>query len=51
MRGIDWIKLNTNMCEDETMRLLDSLELRDLIIYIWIRLLLQAGKVNDNGLI
>jgi predicted phage replisome organizer len=51
MRGIEWIKLNTNMCEDETMRLLDSLELRDLIIYVWIRLLLQAGKVNDNGLI
>lgn len=52
MKVIEWIKLNTNMCEDEKMRLIDSMvDYRDLIIYLWIRLLLQAGKVNDNGLI
>ena len=51
MKGIEWIKLNTNMCEDETMRLIDSMEYRDPAHYLWIRLLLQAGKVNDNGLI
>lgn len=51
MKGIEWIKLNTNMCEDETMRLIDSLPLRDCTNYVWIRLLLQAGKVNDGGLI
>lgn len=33
------------------MRLIDSMELRDSAHYVWIRLLLQAGKVNDNGLI
>ena len=50
MKGIEWIKLNTNMCEDETMRLIDSLALRDPAHYVWIRLLLRAGKINDNGL-
>lgn len=51
MKGIEWIKMNTNMCEDETMRLIDSMELRDPAHYLWVRLLLQAGKNNDNGLI
>lgn len=52
MKGIEWIKLKTSMCEDETMRLLDSMErYRDPAHYVWIRLLLQAGKTNDNGLI
>lgn len=51
MRGIDWIKITTNMFEDEKMRLFDAMEERDTIHYMWIRLLLQAGKVNDNGLI
>lgn len=51
MKGIDWIKITICMFEDEKMRLFDALEDRDLIVYLWLRLLLQAGKVNDNGLI
>ena len=51
MKGIDWIKITISMFEDEKMRLFDALEERDLIVYLWLRLLLQAGKVNDNGLI
>jgi len=51
MKGIEWIKLATYMCEDEKMRLIDAMEERDPAHYVWIRLLLQAGKVNDNGLI
>lgn len=51
MKGIDWIKIAVCMFEDEKMRLFDALEERDLIVYLWLRLLLQAGKVNDNGLI
>ena len=40
------------MCEDEKIRLFDSIEgLQDVGFYVWIRFLLQAGKVNDNGLI
>lgn len=51
MKGIDWIKIAICMFEDEKMRLFDALEERDLIVYLWLRLLLQAGKVNDGGLI
>ena len=51
MKGIDWIKIAVCMFEDEKMRLFDALEERDIIVYLWLRLLLQAGKVNDNGLI
>lgn len=51
MKGIEWIKLATYMCEDEKMILIDAMEERDPTHYVWIRLLLQAGKRNDNGLI
>ena len=51
MKGIEWIKITTNMCEDETIRLINSMNCRDAAIYLWLRLLLQVGKVNDNGLI
>lgn len=52
MKGIEWIKLATCMCEDEKIRLIDAMEEeRDYTQHLWIRLLLQAGKVNDNGLI
>lgn len=40
------------MCDDEKIKLFDSVEgLQDVGFYVWIRFLLQAGKVNDNGLI
>ncbi len=51
MADIKWIKLNTNMHEDEKMRLIDAMPERDTIHYLWIRLLVQAGKTNANGLI
>lgn len=52
MKGISWIKITINICEDEKIRLFDSIEgLQDVGFYVWIRFLLQAGKVNDNGLI
>jgi predicted phage replisome organizer len=46
-----WIKINTNMFENEKLRLIDSMPEKDTIHYIWIRLLIQAGKTNDNGYI
>lgn len=52
MKGVEWIKLATCMCEDEKMRLINSMvDTRDSTFYVWIRLLMQAGRVNDNGLI
>lgn len=51
MSDIKWIKITTNMFEDEKIRLIDAMPERDTIHYIWIRLLVQAGKTNTNGFI
>lgn len=51
MSDIKWIKLTTNMHDDEKMKLIDAMPERDTVHYLWIRLLIQAGKNNDNGLI
>lgn len=51
MSDIKWIKLITNMFEDEKIRLIDAMPERDTIHYVWIRLLVQAGKNNANGFI
>lgn len=51
MKKIEWIKVTTNMFEDEIMKLIENFKNRDSIFYIWIRLLIQAGKVNGDGLI
>lgn len=52
LKGIEWIKITTNMCEDEKIKLFYSIDgVGDTGFYVWIRFLTQAGKVNDNGLI
>lgn len=48
---IDWIKFSTRMFEDEKIKIILSMPNGLTIIFIWFRLLAQAGKVNDNGLI
>jgi predicted phage replisome organizer len=51
MAEVKWIKITTNMFEDEKIKLIDAMPERDTIHYIWIRLLVQAGKTNANGFI
>ncbi|WP_238884453.1 phage replisome organizer N-terminal domain-containing protein [Clostridium sp. YIM B02551] len=51
MAEIKWIKITTNMFDDEKIKLVDAMPERDTIFYIWIRLLVQAGKTNANGYI
>ncbi|MBN1071885.1 DnaD domain protein [Clostridium botulinum] len=51
MGDIKWIKVTTDMFEDEKIRLIDAMPERDTIHYIWIRLLVQAGKTNFHGFI
>ena len=51
MAEISWIKLKTTMFDDEKIRLSQSLPEADAILVIWIRLLVLAGKTNDDGLI
>ena len=49
MADIKWIKLATNMHDDEKMKLIDAMPNRDTIHYVWIRILLLGGKLNANG--
>ncbi|TXR62118.1 replication protein [Bacillus sp. AY18-3] len=51
MADVKWIKLTTNMFEDEKIRLIESMPEADTLLIIWIKLLAQAGKTNANGYI
>jgi len=48
---VKWIKLTTNMFDDEKIKLIESMPDADSILIIWIKLLVQAGKTNANGYI
>ena len=48
---IDWIKLSTRMFEDEKIRIILSMPDGAIKLLIWLKLLTQAGKVNDYGFI
>lgn len=49
MAEIKWIKITTDMFEDEKIDYISSLPEGDAIILIWVRLLLLAGKANASG--
>ena len=49
MSEVKWIKLTTNIFDDEKIRLIDAMDERDVLFYIWIRLLTMAGKTNEGG--
>lgn len=51
MSEVKWIKLNTNMFEDEKIKLIEALPNADTILIIWVKLLAQAGKTNATGYI
>ncbi|MEN1968989.1 phage replisome organizer N-terminal domain-containing protein [Lentibacillus sp. N15] len=51
MGNIKWIKLSTNMFEDEKIRLIEKMPDADTILIIWVKLLSQAGKTNASGYI
>ena len=51
MSEVKWIKITTNMFEDEKIDFIESLPEADAILIIWIKLLTLAGKCNANGFI
>lgn len=51
MAEITWIKLRTNMFDDEKIKLIEALPDGDMVIVVWMKLLAQAGKVNCGGYI
>lgn len=48
---IKWIKVSTDLFANRKIRLIESMEDRDSIIVIWLKLMILAGEINDGGLI
>lgn len=51
MADITWIKMDTNIFNDEKIKLIQKTKQGDTIILIFLHLLTLAGKVNDGGAI
>ena len=49
MADVKWIKLCTDVFDDEKIVLIDALPERDGILVIWFKLLCLAGKQNNGG--
>lgn len=49
MSEVKWIKITTDIFDDEKILLIESLPSADSIITIWFKLLTLAGKQNNNG--
>lgn len=49
MADIKWIKIVTDIFDDEKMLLIESLPSADSIIVVWFKLLCLAGKTNNSG--
>jgi predicted phage replisome organizer len=49
MADVKWIKITTDIFDDEKILMIESLPAADTIIVIWFKLLALAGKSNNNG--
>lgn len=49
MPDVKWIKITTDIFDDEKILLIEGLPSSDEIIVIWFKLLILAGKQNNNG--
>lgn len=49
MADVKWIKITTDIFDDEKLLLIESLPEADSIIVIWFKLLCLAGKMNNSG--
>lgn len=49
MSEVKWIKITTDIFDDEKVLLIESLPDADSIIVIWFKLLCLAGKMNNSG--
>ena len=49
MADVKWIKIVTDVFDDEKIQLIDNLPERDAIIVMWFKMLCLAGKQNNGG--
>ena len=50
MADVKWIKIVTDIFDDEKILLIEQMPEADTIIVLWFKLLCLAGKANSNGL-
>jgi predicted phage replisome organizer len=51
MADVKWIKIVTDIFDDEKIQLIEALPSADTIIVIWFKMLCLAGKCNNNGVL
>lgn len=51
MPEVRWIRITTDMFDDEKIKLLEAMPDADTLLIIWVKLICQAGKVNADGYI
>ncbi|MHC2450296.1 putative phage replisome organizer/uncharacterized phage protein (TIGR02220 family) [Bacillus altitudinis] len=51
MGEVKWVKLSTQMFDDEKIKLIEQMPESDTLLIIWVKLLAQAGKTNASGYI
>ncbi|MEK5008351.1 phage replisome organizer N-terminal domain-containing protein [Bacillus sp. FSL K6-3312] len=51
MGEVKWVKLSTQMFDDEKIKLIEQMPESDTLLIIWVKLLAQAGKTNASGFI
>ena len=51
MSEVKWIKITTNVFNDEKIQLIESMPDSDTLIVIWFKLLALAGRCNNGGII
>lgn len=49
MADVKWIKITTDIFDDEKILLIEGLPSSDEMIVVWFKLLILAGKQNNNG--
>lgn len=49
MADVKWIKITTDIFDDEKILLVESMPEADSLIVIWFKLLCLAGKMNNSG--
>jgi len=51
MSEIKWIKITTSIFDDEAIKIIEQMPEGDALLVIWLKLLIQAGIINDSGLV
>jgi predicted phage replisome organizer len=51
MSEVKWIKIKTNIFDDEKIKFIETMPDSDTIIVIWFKLLAMAGRSNNEGYI